>query len=532
VPTDLPPAAAPAVSLARPRTAPVSLRTVAEWVGGTAHGDDVEVTGLTLSSRLVEAGDLYAAVPGSRAHGAEFVGPAFTSGAVAVLTDEKGAATLADDVPVCVVEHPRRVLGVLAARLYGRPAAALTTVGITGTHGKTTTTYMCEAGLRGAGVSSGVIGTVGTRIDGQFVKTTLTTPEAPELHAMFALMREQGVGACAMEVSSHALVMGRVDGVVYDLAVFLNLGRDHLDFHRDVEDYFQAKASLFTPERAARALVNVDDAHGRRLVEQTSLPVRTMSAAGRDADWRALDVRLRAGGADFDVLTPEGFRHHAGIGMPGPFNVSNALAAIAALAEVGYDVERVVAGLAELTGIPGRMERVDAGQDFVTVVDYAHKPDAVTAVLSALREVTPGRVITVLGAGGDRDRGKRPLMGAAAARLSDVLVVTDDNPRTEDPALIRAELLAGALDVDEAERAELVELGDRRTAIRQAVAMARPGDCVLVAGKGHEQGQEVAGVVHPFDDRVVAWEALTGDRDDSGHPGEHPGEPTRGGAAG
>jgi UDP-N-acetylmuramoyl-L-alanyl-D-glutamate--2,6-diaminopimelate ligase len=519
VPTDLPPAAAPAVSLARPRTAPVSLRTVAEWVGGTAHGGEVEVTGLTLNSRLVEPGDLYAALPGSRAHGAEFVGPAFTAGAVGVLTDDQGARTLPDDVPVCVVEHPRRVLGAVAARLYGRPADALTTVGITGTHGKTTTTYMCEAGLRGAGMSSGVIGTVGTRIDGRFVKTTLTTPEAPELHAMFALMREQGVGACAMEVSSHALVMGRVDGVVFDLAVFLNLGRDHLDFHRDVEDYFQAKASLFTPERASRALVNVDDAHGRRLVEQTSLPVRTMSADGRDADWRALDVRLRADGADFDVLTPAGFRHHAGIGMPGPFNVSNALAAIAALAEVGYDVERVIAGLAGLTGVPGRIERVDAGQDFVTVVDYAHKPDAVTAVLSALREVTPGRVITVIGAGGDRDRGKRPMMGAAAARLSDVLVVTDDNPRTEDPALIRAELLAGALDVDEAERAELVELGDRRTAIRQAMAMAGPGDCVLVAGKGHEQGQEVAGVVHPFDDRVVAWQALTEGRDDAARGG-------------
>jgi len=517
VPTDLPPAAAPAIALGRPRTAAVGLGTVAEWVAGTVRGDDVEVTGLTLNSRLVEPGDLYAALPGSRVHGAEFVGSALTAGAVAVLTDEQGARRLsadAADVPVCVVEHPRRVLGALAARLYGKPAEALTTVGITGTHGKTTTTYMCEAGLRGAGVGSGVIGTVGTRIDGQFVKTTLTTPEAPELHAMFALMRERGVGACAMEVSSHALVMGRVDGVVFDLAVFLNLGRDHLDFHHDVEDYFQAKASLFTPQRASRALVNVDDAHGRRLVEETSLPVRTMSVDGRDADWRALDIRLRADGADFDVLTPAGSRHPAGIGMPGPFNVANALAAIAALAEVGHDVERVIAGLAALTGIPGRMERVDAGQDFVAVVDYAHKPDAVTAVLSALREVTPGRVITVIGAGGDRDRGKRPMMGAAAARLSDVLVVTDDNPRTEDPALIRAELLAGALDVDEADRAELVEIGDRRTAIRQAIAMARSGDCVLVAGKGHEQGQEVAGFIHPFDDRVVAWEALTEGRDD------------------
>jgi UDP-N-acetylmuramoyl-L-alanyl-D-glutamate--2,6-diaminopimelate ligase len=506
----------------------VSLRTVASWVDGTVRGGDVDVTGLTMSSRLVHPGDLYAAVPGARVHGAEFAGQAVEAGAVAVLTDPAGAAVAGDlGVPVCVVERPRAVLGRLAARLHGEPAKALTTIGITGTHGKTTTTYMCEAGLHGAGRSSGVIGTVGTRVRGRFVKTTLTTPEAPELHALFALMRDEGVSTCAMEVSSHALVMGRVDGVVYDLAVFLNLGRDHLDFHRDLEDYFQAKAGLFTPERARRGLVNVDDAHGRRLLEQSPIPLRTFSADGAAADWRVADVRLRADGADFTVVAPDGSRHAAGIGMPGPFNVANALAAIAALCETGHDIGAVVDGLAGLTGVPGRIERVDAGQDFVTVVDYAHKPDAVTAVLTALRTVTPGRLITVIGAGGDRDRGKRPLMGRSAARLSDVLVVTDDNPRTEDPASIRAELLAGAREVPAQERARLMELGDRRTAIREAVAMARTGDCVLVAGKGHEQGQEVGGVVHPFDDRTVALEALTervggagrgGTEDDAEHP--------------
>jgi UDP-N-acetylmuramoyl-L-alanyl-D-glutamate--2,6-diaminopimelate ligase len=498
----------------------VSLQTVAEWVGGTLRGDPVDVTGLTLDSRMVEPGDLYAALPGSKVHGAQFAASAVDSGAIAVLTDAAGADMLegAGDVgvavPLCVVERPRTVLGGLAARMHGLPAEALTTIGITGTHGKTTTTYMCEAGLMGANEPCGVIGTVGTRLDGQFVKTTLTTPEAPELHALFALMRARHIRACAMEVSSHALVMGRVDGVVYDLAVFLNLGRDHLDFHRDVEDYFQAKASLFTPQRARRALVNVDDAHGRRLAEGAQIPTRTFSAEGREADWRAEDVHLRADGADFVVSAPGGLRYTAGIGMPGPFNVANALAAIAALGEAGYDMRPVVDGVAGLTGVPGRIQRVDAGQDFVTVVDYAHKPDAVTAVLSALRTVTPGRVITVIGAGGDRDRGKRPMMGAAASRLSDVLVITDDNPRTEDPAHIRAEMLDGARQVDEGERADLVEEGDRRTAIHRAIAMARPGDCVLVAGKGHEQGQEIAGVIHPFDDRAVAWEALT-----EGRPG-------------
>ncbi|MGH3357034.1 MAG: UDP-N-acetylmuramoyl-L-alanyl-D-glutamate--2,6-diaminopimelate ligase [Nocardioidaceae bacterium] len=480
---------------------------------GVVRGADVEVTGLTLDSRQVTPGDLYAALPGSRAHGAQFARGAVESGAAAILTDSAGVDLLVDllgdpEVPCCVVERPRSVLGRLAARLYGDPAAAMTTIGITGTHGKTTTTYMCEAGLRGAGAASGVIGTVGTRLDGRFVKTTLTTPEAPELHGLFALMREQRINVCAMEVSSHALVMGRVDGVVFDLAVFLNLGRDHLDFHRDVEDYFDAKAALFTPDRARRGLVNVGDPFGRRLLERAEIPMRTFSAEGGPADWRVEDVRLRADGADFVVVAPDGSRHQAGVGMPGPFNVANSLAAIATLVEAGYPLDRVVEGLAVLTGVPGRIERVDIGQDFVTVVDYAHKPDAVAAVLSALRTVTPGRVITVLGAGGDRDRGKRPMMGAAASRLSDVFIVTDDNPRTEDPAAIRAEMLDGARQVTEDERAELLEVGDRRTAIHEAIAMAGPDDCVLVAGKGHEQGQEIAGVVHPFDDRLVTLEAL------------------------
>jgi UDP-N-acetylmuramoyl-L-alanyl-D-glutamate--2,6-diaminopimelate ligase len=523
VPTDLPDAATTAVPLARPRAAAVDLHTVADWVDGVVRGSAVEVTGLTLDSRAVEPGDLYAALPGSRAHGAQFVDAAVRAGAVAVLTDPAGADLLSrahptgasgEPVPLCVVDEPRTVLGRLAARLHGDPAADLATIGITGTHGKTTTTYMCEAGLRGAGARSGVIGTVGTRLDGRFVKTTLTTPEAPELHALFALMREQRVGACVMEVSSHALVMGRVDGVVFDLAVFLNLGRDHLDFHRGVEDYFAAKATLFTADRARRALVNVDDPYGRRLAERPQVPTRTFSADGHPADWRVEDVALRADGADFVVVAPDGSRHPAGVGMPGPFNVANALAAIAALAEAGYPVGPVIDGLAVLTGVPGRIQRVDAGQDFVTVVDYAHKPDAVSAVLSALRTVTPGRVITVLGAGGDRDRGKRPMMGEAASRMSDVLVVTDDNPRTEDPAHIRAEMLDGARVVEAAARAELVEIGDRRAAIRAALEMARPGDCVLIAGKGHEQGQEVHGVVHPFDDRAVVLETLT-----EGRPG-------------
>jgi UDP-N-acetylmuramoyl-L-alanyl-D-glutamate--2,6-diaminopimelate ligase len=335
------------------------------------------------------------------------------------------------------------------------------------------------------------------------VKTALTTPEAPDLQALFAVMRERDVAACVMEVSSHALVMGRVDGVVFDVAVFLNLGRDHLDFHTDEEDYYRAKASLFTPERARLALVCVDDEHGRRLAGETALPLRTFSAAGRDADWTVTDLRPGPDGTSFRVVGP-GVDAVAGVPLPGAFNVTNALAAVAACGEAGLDATAVAGGIATGGGVPGRFERIDAGQPFTVVVDYAHKPDAVRAALESLRPLTEGRLIVVLGAGGDRDPGKRPIMGELAARLGDVVVVTDDNPRTEDPGSIRAAVLTGT----RLGTAEVIEEGDRRTAIATALARAEPGDIVVVAGKGHEAGQEVEGVVHVFDDRDVVRELL------------------------
>ncbi len=497
--------------LTRPGAPPrTQLAQVSAWTGADLRpttSDGVEVTGLSLSSQRVRPGDIYAALPGSRAHGATYAAEAVAAGAVAILTDEGGAATIGDTAtPLLVLDDPRSVLGRLAALLYAEPARALTLMAVTGTQGKTTTTRLLEGGLMAAGVPAAVIGTVGTRIAGRDVQSTLTTPEAPDLHALFAVMVEQGVTACAMEVSSHALVMGRVAGVVFDVSAFLNLGRDHLDFHKDVEDYFAAKASLFTPERTRRGLTNVDDAFGRRLLDEATVPMATFSPSGQPADWRAEDVSLEKVGSGFTVVTPTGERIAARVSLTGAFNVANALCAIALAGEAGLDARDVADGIARSGGVPGRLEQVDAGQDFLAIVDYAHKPDAVEAALAALRPLTEGRLVLVLGAGGDRDVGKRPLMGEIGARLADVLVVTDDNPRTEDPSAIRAAVLEGSAT---GSLAEVLEIGDRRAAIRAAVAMARTGDTVVIAGKGHETGQEIAGVTHPFDDRDELLAALT-----------------------
>ena len=499
----------------RPSVPPrARLADLRERFGGDLYtpGDpDPHVSGVSLDSRRVEPGDLYAALPGSAFHGADFVDSAIATGAAAVLTDAAGAGRITVKLPVWVVPHPRAVLGRVAAAVYGQPGDRLRSIGVTGTHGKTTTCFMLEAGLVGGGATAGLVGTIGTRIAGWSVKTTLTTPEAPDLHALFAVMVEHDVDAVAMEVSSHALVMGRVDGVVFDVAVFTNLGRDHLDFHADLEDYFRAKAQLFTTERARRGLVNVDDLFGRRLLEQAApdgIPMRSYSPSGAEADWRVEDVESRPDGSDLVIVAPDEARYPLRLTAPGQFNVANALAAVAALGEAGLDIAGAVSGVSKVTGIPGRMESVRSALGFTVVVDYAHKPDAVTAVLSALRPVTPERLIAVIGAGGDRDRGKRPIMGEIAARLSDLLVITDDNPRTEDAATIRSEVIEGADDVLAVERAEVLEIGDRQAAIATALSRARPGDCVLVAGKGHELGQEVAGVVHPFDDRDVVRTVL------------------------
>ncbi|MBY8876574.1 UDP-N-acetylmuramoyl-L-alanyl-D-glutamate--2,6-diaminopimelate ligase [Actinacidiphila acidipaludis] len=483
--------------------------------GPVDGADGPDVTGITHDSRAVRPGDLYAALPGARFHGADFAGQAAASGAVAVLTDPDGAErAAATGLPVLTVPDPRGVMGELAAAVYGRPGDGLLRIGVTGTSGKTTTSYLIEGGLRAARHgTTGLIGTVETRIGDERIKSERTTPEATDLQALFAVMRERGVESVVMEVSSHALVLGRVDGAVFDVGVFNNLSPEHMEFHSGMEDYFQAKAQLFTPRRSRLGVVNLDDEYGRRLVAEATVPLVTYSAEGRlDADWRAEDVEAGLMESRFTVVGPKGEHVQAVAPLPGPFNVANTLAAITALAAAGLDPQAAADGIAAVPGVPGRLERVDAGQPYLAVVDYAHKTDAVESVLRALRTTTEGRIHAVLGCGGDRDQTKRGPMGAALARLADTAVLTSDNPRSEDPLVILAAMLNGAVDVPAAERGHVVVEPDRAAAVAVAVAQARPGDIVLVAGKGHEQGQDIAGEVRPFDDREVLRAAIEKDQ--------------------
>lgn len=485
---------------------------------------DVEVTGVTLRAQDVIPGDLFAALPGGRTHGARFAEQALAAGATAVLTDPAGrdelTSVLGPDAACAVLIHPepRTVLGPVSARIYGYPSQRLKLIGITGTSGKTTTAYMVEAALLAGGHSVGLIGTVQTRIDGVAQPSALTTPEAPTLQAMLATMLERGVDAVVMEVSSHALSLGRVDGAHFAIGAFTNLSQDHLDFHHTMRAYFDAKAQLFAPAsstRAVRPVICVDDEWGRRMVEvagadpQTT-PV-TVSTGPVPASWHAGPSSVDADGVQHATVTaPGGVEHDLTVPLPGRYNVANALTALAIASGAGVVTATAIDAIAGVS-VPGRLERIDRGQGFLVLVDYAHKPAALDAVIATLRDQTRGRIGVVVGAGGDRDTGKRPMMGEIAARGADLLIVTDDNPRSEDPAAIRAEVMAGADRVRaEGGGARVEEIGDRADAIATAIAWAQSGDAILIAGKGHETGQEIDGVKHPFDDRVVATQSLDG----------------------
>ena len=486
-----------------------SLQQLADIAGArivNPPSSDAPVTFVGLDSQNVEPGGLFAALPGTRVHGATY---AFDSAAGAILTDEAGLAIIqqtADRRPVLVVEDVRAILGHVAAEVYGHPSQSFTLLGVTGTSGKTTTTYMLEKGLTAAGCKVGLIGTTGTKIMGRDVATELTTPEAPMLQRLFAQMRDEGVTHVVMEVSSHALMLGRVTGSDFDVAAFTNLSQDHLDFHPTMEDYFQAKALFFEPGsemRAKRSVVCVDDEWGQRMAELAETPV-TVATTG-DADITAELVRIDDQGRQRIQLTADD-TYEFTLPMPGAFNVANAALAAAVATTAGVELAPFLHGL-EQAAVPGRMERIDEGQPFVAVVDYAHKPAAIGAVLATLRGQVEGRIGVAVGAGGDRDSSKRPLMGAEAAKSADFVVVTDDNPRTEDPAAIRAAVLAGAREADA--DAEIVEVSPRGKAIDALVEWAQPGDAVIVVGKGHEVGQLVGTEKLHFDDREEMRRAIT-----------------------
>jgi UDP-N-acetylmuramoyl-L-alanyl-D-glutamate--2,6-diaminopimelate ligase len=458
------------------------------------RGDaDVSVESVCYRSTDAGAGALFFCVPGSATDGHAFAADAVERGAVAVVVDHR----LDVDATQVVVPNVREAMGPVSAAFYGRPADKMTVAGVTGTNGKTTTTYLLEAVFRADGRTPGVVGTTGVRIDGRPQPFPRTTPEAPDLQRLFAEMAGEGVDAVAMEVSSHGLDQHRVDGVRYAVAVFTNLSQDHLDYHASMEEYFSAKARLFTPAMSERAVVNLDNDEGRRLAA-SGLPTITYGVA-HDADVRATGVETTADGVAFEV---DGVAIRSA--LRGSFNVENCLAAFATAAALGIDAEVAADAISGVRGVPGRVETVEAGQPFLVMVDYAHTPDSVENVLRAARPLAAGRVIVVLGCGGDRDRAKRPRMGFAATSNADLSIVTSDNPRSEDPLAIIAEITPGA----EEGGGRFVVEPDRRAAIRLAVTGAEPGDVVVIAGKGHEIYQELADRTIPFDDRVVAAEEL------------------------
>jgi UDP-N-acetylmuramoyl-L-alanyl-D-glutamate--2,6-diaminopimelate ligase len=485
-----------------PRRVPLDF--LAARVGGEVRGDgETAVSDVVLDTRRVRAGALFCCVPGQRVDGHNLAGAALEAGAAALVVQRP----LELDVPQVLVGSVRATLAPLADAFFQSPSRRMELVGVTGTNGKTTTTFMLEAIFRAAGLVPGVIGTVAVHIGDSVLPVAHTTPEAPDLQRLLAEMADSGVQAAAMEVSSHGLALGRVDATRFRVAIFTNLTQDHLDFHRDLEDYYQAKRRLFTPEFTDLGIVNTDDPFGRRLAgEATDAGIRVVTTGtGQGAAWRAAGLEAALEGTRFRVEGPAGSRA-VRLRLAGHFNVANALGALAAAAALGIDLDTALDGLERLMGVPGRFERVDEGQRFTVLVDYAHTPDSLENVLRAARAVTGGRVLVVFGCGGDRDRAKRPLMGEIAGRLADVAVVTSDNPRSEPPEAIVAQVVEGVART--APGRFHVEV-DRRAAIRAALAMAAPGDAVLVAGKGHEQGQELAGGVKiPFDDRVVAAEEL------------------------
>ena len=464
----------------------------------------IEISGLTHNDSQVEPGDLFIAIPGANRHGAEFAMSAVSKGAVAILTDSAGAAYV-QGIPVLVVADPRRVAGNIAALLYNEPMRDLASIGITGTNGKTTVSTLIYQIFEAAGRDSGLIGTIETRIGKDAIESSRTTPEATDLQALSAVMRERHMRHLVMEVSSHAMVLHRMQGAHFAFVGFTNLTQDHLDFHGDIESYFAAKAKLFTYEFADQAVINIDTEYGARLADKTELPVISLSRLNPQATWHFAEIDTSGKQVHFKIRGSGGMLIESSTKLRGGYNLDNLLMAIAIAVESGVDPVDIAAAVPALSGAAGRLEEVSVGQSYSAFVDYAHTPDAVSNVLESIREFTSGKVIAVLGCGGDRDSSKRPLMGQALLKGCDIAVFTSDNPRSEDPSQILKEMV-GNLKVS----APAIVIEDRKSAIEYAVSLASQGDTIAILGKGHELGQDIAGQKLDFDDRKVLAQAIAG----------------------
>jgi UDP-N-acetylmuramoyl-L-alanyl-D-glutamate--2,6-diaminopimelate ligase len=495
------PFSAPAVTLAK-----IAQSCNAQTSISQADLAKLAVSGVTHNDSDVIPGDLFIAIPGAKRHGAEFAESAKKRGAIAVITDSAGAK-LIKDLAVLVVDDPRLIAGRIAALLYSEPMRDLSCIAITGTNGKTTVTTLLHQIFEAAHRECGLIGTVETRIGSEILASKRTTPEATDLQALAAVMRERHMRHLVIEASSHALQLHRLEGAHFSIAGFTNLTQDHLDFHGDMESYFAAKSVLFNFAMADLACINIDDLYGARLAESTELPVISLSRINPKATWHYIEIDNSSKRVQLKVRGSGGILIETTTTLRGGYNFDNLLMAIAIAVEAGVDPIDIAAIIPKISGAVGRLEEVSVGQNFNAFVDYAHTPDAVSNVLKSIHEFTSGQVIAVLGCGGDRDARKRPLMGKALIENADIAIFTSDNPRSEDPAEI---LEAMALGLNVAQPSQIIS--DRASAIAYAVSIAGPGDTVTILGKGHELGQEIKGQIFDFDDRLVLAQAIEAKR--------------------
>ena len=480
-----------------------SFEEVARFIG-QSNSSSLKIRGISSNSKNIEVGDLFIAIAGEKSHGAKFIDDVINKGAVAVLTDAEGSKIISNKLPTIEVKNPRKIIGPLSDWFYNSPSSRINLIGITGTNGKTTTSFLLNQIWKGAGKSTALIGTLGLEICGEMTKTEFTTPEADQLNNAFAIAAERHVTHGVMEVSSIAIEMGRISGTKFKCVAFSNLTQDHLDFHGDMMAYGKAKAKLFTLEYAESALINIDDPFGKELFERSEIPANSISRSNKNATWHFERITNQGRRTEIAIRGEGGILIEGEISLIGEHNLDNLIMAVALAYQSGIDPLVIAATLNTLRGAPGRLEVVDIGQNFLALVDYAHTPDAVFRSLSAAKKLSK-RVIGVLGCGGDRDSSKRALMGTELSNGSEIAIFTSDNPRSELPELILDQMMERVSQSD-----KNVRITDRREAIAFAVSSAQSGDCVIILGKGHETGQEINGQIFPFDDRIELAKAIEG----------------------